>query len=657
MADELDILIKFLVDTAAKKGTAAAIDELIKQIDSFEKSIEGAKRSARELKNVSKEVAQASREAFLIGTAITGGIFAAANQYVKNAKEATAVTIAWKAAQDQLNESGTRIGAILAEEALPLLERAAVIADKVAGFVEQHPEIVSAALNTGLVVASLGAVGIAVSKGIRLYADVAYLVAVAKEAQGFAMFDAAVNKFLGGVSTFGKNAPGASLLSPGPLLGIGAGAALFAGIGTKASQFGASLFGTTPEKFWKDLAVNLGLVEDASAAASNKLEDTAANLRSVANSPQFDQILKAYDQYRREDMQATTQHLADKKRVEDSARAATQKANEQYAAAVNRINQQTTAALVAAANQFDQANQQAEIQYAEQRAQIIRDSGEEIKQIESDLQEELRKSAIEHSERMQDLTAARDALGLEKENQRHAQDNAEKIRAANLEIRQRRADVAQRLEDLATSYEQERGQRFAEYEARRNEIQAQAAAELSQLAEQHRAEIQEIQRNKVERIREIDSQFAEERKRRVQQFLQTVRDLDASLLGEQNLKQRYYAAMAADLDRFLAGYQAKLSSLAAAAPGSSAGGYSSGLVRTGEQGIEFVMSNRTTRAAENIIGGRLTQDSLIAALMNSGAGKGSLVWNDQRRFDGQYTNEIRRAVRDDTLSMLEEALS
>ena len=189
MADELDILIRFITDKAAKEGTVAAIDALQRQMEDFEQSIEEAKKSSQELKSLSKEIAQASREAFLIGTAITGGIFAAANKYVKDAKEATAVTVAWKAAQEGLNRSGTRIGASLAQEALPLLERAAVISDKVAGFVESHPEIVRAALNTGLVVASLGAVGIAVSKGIRIYADVAYLAAVAKEAQGFILFD------------------------------------------------------------------------------------------------------------------------------------------------------------------------------------------------------------------------------------------------------------------------------------------------------------------------------------------------------------------------------------------------------------------------------------------------------------------------------------
>jgi hypothetical protein len=62
------------------------------------------------------------------------------------------------------------------------------------------------------------------------------------------------------------------------------------------------------------------------------------------------------------------------------------------------------------------------------------------------------------------------------------------------------------------------------------------------------------------------------------------------------------------------------------------------------------MSGDMTRAAERVLGGQLNQQMLMSAL---GGGR-RVVWQDQRRFSGEYTNSMRRAQRADTLAVLNE---
>jgi hypothetical protein len=667
MDNNLDILLRFILDQAAQANTVRGIESIERALKDFQAEIEETKKEAREMKALANDLGNVFRTTFLIGTAITGGIFAGAASYVKNAKEATAVTVAWKAAQNDLNTAQIRFGAVFAQEALPLLQDAARLANTAAAFVERNPEIIRAALNAGLVIAGLSAVGMAVTKGIRFYADVKYLAAVAQEQIGINQFALAVDKFLLGTAQFsGKVPAAASTQAAGGILGLIAPVALVVA-GLIAAKYAVDITNQVLEKTGAAKVIAdaqrriletsnrpyPGIIAGASqtAGASSTASLGVASVASLSSIPRA--ALQAYEQYRRDDLAMVQQHYQERQAIIDNALAASQQANANYAASVARINSQTTGALTSAARDFAEASRQAEIQNATERARIIRDGGQEIQQIEQDLQETLRKNRLEFEQRASDLTASRDALGLAKETRRFNQEQDEARREANIEIRRRRADIAQRLADLQQSFEQERAQRFAEYQARVAEIRANAAQQLGELRTQHQAELREIQLQKIARIRELDSQFNEERKRKNQQLIQTLRDLDAGLLGEKQLREQYYAAMEADLRKFLANYQAGVSTMLQGIPARASGGYAAGLVRTGEAGYEYVMSHSTTKAAEAVIGGRLTQESLMAALMGSARGGASVVWNDQRRFDGSYTNDIRRANREDTLQLLE----
>lgn len=713
--DNTDIILRFLLDKAALAQSQQGSDQLAGSLKKVDESLSGEKLTAelervvkalKEAERVSKEtitnlkaearVLSATASAIVdgaekqtlaftktlagqlegisklslgVGTALVGGIIGFANKYVANAKESTAVTVSWKSAQDSLNKSGERFGAVLAKEALPLLREGARLAEQVASFVETHPDAVRAALNTGKVLIALGSIGLLVSKGVKLFADTKYLLSVPVQLEAARLQDKAAAKQLEAALLRAKDLGLEIPKTP---------AAATGGLAAAATSVGLVVAGVIAAKYAVDL-VNVvlqktGIAKSIADAQQKILETskrpypgiitaarpgataggsaiTTPELTGAAASTQFDAVLKAYETYKEDDLNAVQKHYADRKKIMDGALAAEQKSNADYAASVAKVRSQTSSALSSAAKDLQSANEQAEIDYQTDRAQIIRDGNQEVEQLQTDLQERLRKNAKEHEERVFDLTNSRDALGLAKERDRFKDEQSEAKREAKAEIAQRRQDIAQRLSDLAQSYEQERVQRQADYEARRAEILANQRQQLAELQAQHAAELREIQQNKIDRIKELDSQYAEERKRRYQQLIQNIRDLDASLLGEKNLKLQYYNAMTKDLDSFLAKYKAGMGSLAGAIPGKADGGYTAGLVNTGERGVEWIANHNTTRAAEAMIGGRLTQEGLLSALA-AGTGKSSVTWNDQRRFDGSYTNEIRRANRRDTLDLL-----
>jgi len=160
--------------------------------------------------------------------------------------------------------------------------------------------------------------------------------------------------------------------------------------------------------------------------------------------------------------------------------------------------------------------------------------------------------------------------------------------------------------------------------------------ELKQQAEANAERMRQLQEQKNEQLRELDYQHNAELARNREHFIARIRDLDATLLGEQQLRRAYYAVMIRDAQAFFASYRAAMTGGRVATttsgsitgstgviPSRQMGGYtgSGGLIQTHAQ--EYVMNKETTRAMENLIGGRLSEQALRA--FASGGGKGSVV--------------------------------
>lgn len=704
---ELNVLLRFVLDKAAlsriDQGVSTIQDELAKG------GLQAAKLSdaLNQVSQGAQKAGKAFQGIFLAGTAITGGIFAAAQRYVSNAKEATDVTREWSRETMQVTKAQERIGAVLAQEALPLLKQAADLADSAADFVENNPEIVQAALKTGLVLAGLGAVGVAVTKGIKLVADASQIAVAAQQVLAGKMMADAANKQLaaagasklggggvGGLATGAGTAAGGGVIGllgtiAATLTAIAGGAALGAfgydqyakatggarlnqiatgGAYLAGQAFGAvgQQFGMSPEEAERKAIVFAGLIgkltgaideasplwQKAAAAVAEASSEIEGAVNKLAGSQFEEQIVNAYSQMREQEAEATRQYAAQRTQIIQQANRQIEEISRSHGQAMASIARNYMKQVESITANYQRASQQSEAAYAEQRAQIIRDGGLAIQEIERAHQENMRRLTEAHNDRVEDLVGRRDALGLVKEMKSFNKAKAEAEKATNEEIARRRRDIAIRLQDLARAHEQERAQRLADYQEQLKQAEVQRAEAALAQNQQYAEEMRRAQQAKMDALRELDSRYKEESQRRKEAFVNYVRDLDASLLNEQNTKRQYYASMLKDAEAFLAAYRNSLpTSSAGGLPVKDSGGYAGkGVYALAQNGqTEFVLAGQTTKAAEEVIGQKLTQENVMAALTRSRAG---LTVYDHRRFDSRLSAEDRRAIQNDTMEML-----
>jgi hypothetical protein len=701
-----------LVDTKKVIKEARAEAALLRaQVAAMQSDLEKARIA--QIRQAAGLVQGIGTRALATGAAVSGGIFLAAKNYIKDAEQSDRLTQKWLASTQEIERAQERIGRVAAQTVLPFLEKAADVSSQVAGFVEKHPEIVEAAFNTGVFVAGFGALAIAVSKGIKLVADIKYLATLPIQLEAARLQDIAADKQLiaaqAKLKELGVDIPGGGATKPGGAGGLLAGLTSPAGIVTLIAATGAASVAAADNlKKLEERLIQIGGPAaapfigflDTVTQTVNPLIPAIKNLRqaferdfprirqlieqytginlggqttaggtagvsavaslggNLATSASRDQVVAAWEKWQAEDARIVQQAAERRVQIVKDAENRIAAATAQFASRVTSINTAADRRAADLTANFLQANAEAEAQYQAQRAQAIEDGNQEIRDIQEAHQERLRQMEQDHNERVEDLTSSRDALGLAKEQRRFNQERAEENRSTRLEIAKRRADLAERLADLARQNEAERAQRLAQYQQALAENEAQRKEQLKEAAAAFAEEQRQIREQRAQQLRELQEGLNAERIRRREVFIEQIRDLDASLLGERSLRVQRYNEMLSDVDRFLADYRTRLASIGTATPptGFAIGGYASGIVRTGEQGVEYILSNRTTRAAESIIGGRLTQDSLLNALARGGSSRRSLTINDHSRFDGRISAAQVRAIKQETIGEIAREL-
>jgi len=655
-----------------------SLDSNIRKFKELEDAAGRVKQKASVVSSVAGRGAAISGQSLLAGGAIVGGILAEANRFAKEeeaAGRATRATREWVKATEDLAKARSRVDTVLLRESLPLLQQAARVAAQAANFIEKNPQIVQAALKTGLVLAGLGAVGLAVSKGIKLVADITYITASATELIAAKLQKDAADKQLAAAAAqkitnraddlrraFGQTpAPSSqtSLLASAGLIvaGIIASAAAVAWLDQllEKSGFGqarrdainqardqgariypgvlppqerqlqaqlnqAQLAGDTEEV--KHLRAELNNLGNQAGQTADDLNQAVTGLAGSANEQA---IVGAFTQWKEDDARLIREAAANRKKIIEDAERQIADITRNYAAQRVAINQRFNDSRASLVSSYTQDLQQAEQQYAANRAQIIEDAGIEIQRIEEQHQENIRRMSLDHNQSVADLTAARDALGLAKEERQFSQQRLEAERETNREIAQRRQDVARRLADLAEQYAAERAQRQAQFAQQLAENEKRRQEELKQAAVAFQEQMKQARDSRAQQLRELQEALNAERIRRREVFLAEIRDLDAGLLGERELRNRHYSQMLAEAEAFFAAWHALMptSSPFSAVTGSAggiptrdSGGYADkGLYRMAWNGQrEFVMSGSMTRAAEKVIGGQLNQANLVQAL-------------------------------------------
>jgi hypothetical protein len=595
------------------------------------------------------------------GTAITGTLLKAANDYINSLEVQNELSREWKAANDSVKQSYAAIGQVAASEILPFLQQGAALAERIAGFLQQNPEIVGAAVRIGLIALTLGVIGKALAGGIKLVADTTTIAASATNLL------ASTNNLLaaGGMQTAATTFAAtisvvllpALVILAGILSGVLVGLLAYEAIAknsngalpdleTLGTQTLTILKAKTKELFGE---FNMG-IDEATAGVSEFTDKTK-------------ELVQAFAEMREQEAEARSKYQAEVRRINDRANSASIKAAQDSANRIKQINQKADADRASIISRFTSESATEQANFEAERAKIIRDGGLEIQRIEEDRLEKVRKLTMDHNEREADLAANRDALGLVLNQRRFDREREEIDRATNLEVAKRRQDIAVRLQDQANQFALERQQKRAQFlqdlKDNAEKRKADLEAERDAAAQRQR----EIAQQRSQELREAASQHREEMRRIRQAFIDKVRDLDASLLNEQNRKRQAYATNLRDLESFLAQERALRRSGGGGSTGSgtsprgfSTGGYAfNELIQT--HGKEFIAKESTTRQLERMIGGRITQQNLVGAVA-AGTGAGSsIIWNDTRRFSGEYTKSMRRSVQQDTFGVIRNAFS
>lgn len=675
--------------------------ELDKQLKELDTQFAATKKRLDSFKQSAEKLGQISQTMLVAGSAVVGAIYLSAKTEAERIIEAGGAvdetTQRWIATNERLEQSQQRVGKVAMSAVVPLMEKAADLAEKAADFVEKNPELVSAALKTGLVVATLGAVGTAVSKGIRLYADIAFLSAAAtQESAALIMKSAAADQLAAALAQQGK--------------GIGAGATAAAGTGGAAAAGTAASVpvGTIIAVAAAELGLQIGLAKGAETAKEKLAEMTGMTDKAASNT--VDTVLTiltagiyplgkalldltdttsetaqavsglvsiaedeakgreileklAQDQAEAERKYADERQdiLLDSSRALEDANRNLQSSLSDIAASLNsnisNIRSELKDTLADLSADFAEANLEAERDYQQQRADIIADGEAEIARIQQQAQKDLEDLEREHARNVAGAVNERDALALVDENQNYLDRKAEIEESARLAIEQARANTEAQLAEAARNYEEQRAQRLAEYEKQKAEAKAQAeeaiadarakaAEQKKQAEEKYKLEQEEIARKQAEQLEDLRRHSDNERRERVLAANQAITDLGGALNAEAELRRKYYDVMLADANNFMSSYSSALSSSttgsAGPAPKSSSPGSSSSALSIRPLGSD---------ALRSMVGSKLAQES-----MTPFGGDGSIVWNDYRTFEADVSVATRNAIKMDTLQTLEMAM-
>jgi hypothetical protein len=698
LADKTEQEIEQLPESAYQFG-----QEMVKANEKLIRLRQDQRRSAR----AEQSLMQAGTALSIGGMAVVGGAFAMAqaeaNRQKSSGQPIDATTTKWLEANKRIELSTRRIAQTAERIILPYLEKASALAERASKYIESKPEMVKAILAAGATAAVIGGALVLLSKGVRLVADVKYILANAQ-------FDLATIRFEKSVAGFllssGKYGVSGGLIGP-PVAGASAaGGGLIAVLGTLASVLGGIVAGgAIYDKFIKkpeqdssltilgktltmagaglvSMFESVGLASKGATAttfqylasltgvdgkakkAADALDDLSASTEALAETAKKNaEGWKVVRDLEQANNTAEIQFRNDRASILADANKSMADANQQYKNTADKIrgNIKKIATDLAAneskiTSDFKTSNIEAERQYQSERSKIIQQGGEDIRKIEEDSQEQLRQLAEDYARQVVDLTAARDAGGLVLAGREYNRQKKEITQSTSKEVAEKRRDLAMQLQDLRAANVQQRAERYAQYVQAINDARAQAAqqkaeqeAQLAEAARVRRLELADIARTRAEALRILVSSFNEERRQRLQSAYNSIRDIGGALEVERAFKLKYYAAMLTDVQTFITQYAAKMklspSTSTTGTPKFAAGGYTSGGLISSHPN-EFILSPATTRAAENLIGGRLTQASMIRGLSGGGA---SIQLNDNRRFDSRIPQSERNAIREEAI--------
>jgi len=624
--------------------------------------------------------------------------FGMASNFADNADEGNAAAQRWQAAMERIEAAQMSIGETLATTLQPMLEQIADLAEKAAAFADKHPEVVKAA--AGLAAGT-------------------FMAGTAMMAIGMPMNIVATGMQLGGLMGIGGGAGGAAAGTAGA--GIGAAAVpVIAGLvvsvlaymgaswifdklkqpgqegmleeAGKSSLMLSGMFSVGLAKLTDTLGLTDGAAERAARGAQKMVTafdaigegapKAGAALQKAFDKEKWASAVNAFIDYRKAEADAEQQYSERRSQIvrdyaeqrsEIEARYEQQRTQimQNYARTRARAEQDFQRQQDQAAEDFARSESQAYADYQQQRSEAVSSYNQQIEDLEKSHRERLRKMAEDHEGRVEELVAARDALGLVAEQRRYRREKAEENRSYQQQRQQARQDLRNQLAEMDAEYQAERASRAAEFARKQQEAQEEFdlqqqrrkedyQRQLSELETSHRQQQQEAQRHYQDQLTQLSKTYQEEKRRRLQAFNQQLIDLGVHTGKVKQEWDRFYADMETKLREFIN----RANSMGNDAGASRAfGGYAGfGMYRLGDApgggpgGREFVLNATTTRQAERFVGGGLTQGRLLGALAGGGSVSiGAINLPQTTMSESQLTRYMRNKFPDLLADALEKA--
>ena len=328
--------------------------------------------------------------------------------------------------------------------------------------------------------------------------------------------------------------------------------------------------------------------------------------------------------------------------------------------------------------------------YYKDRAEAAEAHGLDVARAEADHQKQMRRMAEDSKERQRSAIRARDATGLLEERRSYDKDRGRAEEDHRDDMARRSEDFALQLAQMEQAFREQQVARerafteqLAALEIRmREEQNIQSTAAEDELVAIEEARVQELRglhdhnqetetahkdsrdKQKQELDRSLDEQLSLAR----QSYNQSIQDAESNWTQQRQAQGVFMAGELQELQshytdrlRLLQGWMQQANVVirppgALGLPGRQAGGYMGrGTYSVGEAGEEFALSHQTTRRAEQLAGGGLSQERLLALM---GRGGGASISLQQTVQIGSANDPVRIAaiVRRETLTVLEEVV-
>jgi hypothetical protein len=659
---DLKILIESSYRDSGTKQAGEAVSKLGTQTQQVSK---GAAQAASSLQSVGKtedSINKVGIRLAAIGAVMSGAILKGAKDYVSAVGMGSSVSRSWQASTLQLQEAYTKIGGVFATVLLPVMQKAADLADKIANFFQKYPDLAKLVVGTAGA-ATVGGTAIAVVQGAKTMTAIQAIAAAATAAAGGTVAGGAATAAAAGgafgATTAGAAAAAAEGTAAGTAVAGGAGlAATIAGtvlgglaLGLAGNQFlsqtksGKDAGTASSDKVLTVVAYELGLVAQKLGApgttalswASNVGGATGAIPKQAAAAPASDmntgngfistQLLQQTLQYQIQVQRADQDFKRQQFTATRDFNIQQEYAQEDYQLQVSRSTRD-----------FYIQQEYAAQDYYLQASIASRDYYISVARSEQDYNISRTRAAEDHNFDLQQIMLSGDALQYYYSQREYNLSQSRADQDYQLQKTRAAQDFAKSQGDAALQFQISQARSQQQFQ-----IQEADAAQNFQIQQKRSQDQFDIQ------MSDMDYNFQLERTRRAEDFKNEILpelgdEASTRLAIEQQLNNSYIKM----LNQISANQNA-----AAKAPGKASGGYVSQGLYNLHSG-EYVLDANTTQAAESVAKGNLTQDKIAQMLTGGGGG---LVVNNNQTFARGMSADEKNDIRSDTRKLLIDAIS